>query len=357
MQDPVLIVAPTDDDNALSLATVLERDFATRGVIWDRGSLPTDSKLDYRLHESIDEVEITAPSGHYRLSDFRSIWWRRPAGFRIDKSVTDPKVRRFCDNECEAFFMGVMRSLAVPIINDPLSESIAARKPYQLATARKVGRKIPKTLMSNNPESVRAFWSELDGRCIYKPFTAPSWTFSETRELRRDDLESLSSRSNTRRSLCRRKSRRAAMSASTFSATLFSPPRSRRTSPRPISTGGSTRPPHGKNTTCPRRSRANCWSCCGSWAQDRLYRPSPAAGRREYRFFEVNPSGQFLLRRDRYRPARSARAGRSFLVAPTERGVASAHRPSRHFPPLSGDRDASPGATHGRHPQVHCFAH
>lgn len=193
MQDPVLIVAPTDDIHALSLATVLERDFATRGVIWDRGSLPTDSKLDYWLHESIDEVEITAPSGHYRLSDFRSIWWRRPAGFRIDKSVTDPKVRRFCDNECEAFFKGVMRSLTVPIINDPLSESIAARKPYQLATARQVGLQIPKTLMSNNPESIRAFWSELDGRCIYKPFTAPSWTFSETRELRRDDLDHLDS--------------------------------------------------------------------------------------------------------------------------------------------------------------------
>jgi hypothetical protein len=193
MRDAVLIIAPADDAHALALAAVLDSDFATPAVIWDRGTLPVESQLDFRLDRSLSDIRIEGPAGSHCLTDFRSIWWRRPASFRIDKSVTDAKVRRFCDAECEAFFKGVMRSLAVPIINDPFAESIAARKPYQLAMARKVGLEIPKTLMSNNPDSIRAFWAEFDGRCIYKSFTAPSWTFSETRELRDDDLDHLES--------------------------------------------------------------------------------------------------------------------------------------------------------------------
>lgn len=193
MRKAVLIIAPQDDVHALSLATVLDTDFATPAVIWDRGSLPVESRLDFRLGQAVSEISIDGPDGNHLLSDFRSIWWRRPAGFRIDKSVSDAKVRRFCDAECEAFFKGTIRSLRVPIVNDPFAESIAARKPHQLDMAQRVGLRIPKTLMSNNPASIRAFWEEMGGRCIYKSFTAPSWTFTETRDLRQEDLAHLDS--------------------------------------------------------------------------------------------------------------------------------------------------------------------
>lgn len=189
--NPVLIIAPAGDIHAVSLAAVLDAEFATPAVIWDRGTLPLESQLDFRLDPARREIWIEGPSGRHDLNAFHSIWWRRPASFRIEKSVSDVKVRRFCDAECEAFFKGVMRSLTVPVINDPVAESAAARKPYQLAMARQVGLEIPKTLMSNNPASIRAFWAELGGSCIYKGFTAPSWTFTETRELRAEDLDHL----------------------------------------------------------------------------------------------------------------------------------------------------------------------
>jgi glutathione synthase/RimK-type ligase-like ATP-grasp enzyme len=57
--------------------------------------------------------------------------------------------------------------------------------------AQRIGLDIPKTIMSNDPNHIRNFWESLDGRCIYKPFASPIWTFSETRLLTKEDLEDL----------------------------------------------------------------------------------------------------------------------------------------------------------------------
>jgi hypothetical protein len=189
--ETVLIVAPPDDLHAVSLAAVLARDFDVPALIWDRGSLPAESQLDFRLGVDSSDIRLTTPEGSYTLDDFASVWWRRAAGFRIDESVSDPRVRRFCYAECDAFLHGVLRSLRLPIVNDPFAEAVAARKPYQLAVARQLGIGIPETLISNNTAAIRAFWMEQRGACIYKPLTSPSWTFAETRVLTEEDLEHL----------------------------------------------------------------------------------------------------------------------------------------------------------------------
>jgi MvdD pre-ATP grasp domain len=185
---PVLIVAPADDLHAASLLAVLERDFSVPAIIWDRATLPVESKMDFRLDVHGDALHLTTCTGSHALEDFHSVWWRRPEQPRIDATVTDPRVRRFCEAESDAFLKGALRSLRVPIVNDPFHEAVALRKPYQLCVAGRVGLDIPKTLISNNAESIGDFWRSLDGKCIYKPLTSPSWTFAETRVLTEEDL-------------------------------------------------------------------------------------------------------------------------------------------------------------------------
>lgn len=187
----VLVVAPADDLHAISLAAVLERDFGVPAVIWDRATLPAETKMDFRIDARGDDLRLNTPTGSHALEDFHSVWWRRPAPPFIDNSVTDAKVRRYCEGESDAFLKGALRSVRVPIVNDPFAEAVAQRKPYQLSVARRVGLEIPKTLISNNAESVRGFWRSLGGNCIYKPLTAPSWTFTETRILMEADLAHL----------------------------------------------------------------------------------------------------------------------------------------------------------------------
>ncbi len=187
----VLVVAPADDVHAVSLAAVLERDFRVPAVIWDRATLPAEVTMDFHLDAHGDDLRLDTPTASYALEDFHSVWWRRPSPPRIDDSVTDPKVRRFCEAESDAFLKGALRSLRVPIVNDPFAEAVALRKPYQLSVARRVGVEIPETLISNNAESVRDFWRSLGGNCIYKPLTATSWAFTETRVLTEEDLAHL----------------------------------------------------------------------------------------------------------------------------------------------------------------------
>jgi glutathione synthase/RimK-type ligase-like ATP-grasp enzyme len=57
--------------------------------------------------------------------------------------------------------------------------------------AQYVGLSIPKTLMSNDPIEIRSFWKRNEGKCIYKPFTPPSWQLAETRILSEEDLSHL----------------------------------------------------------------------------------------------------------------------------------------------------------------------
>jgi glutathione synthase/RimK-type ligase-like ATP-grasp enzyme len=124
-----------------------------------------------------------------QLQTLRSIWWRRVGNYRIDPRVTDPNIRRFCFNECEALFRGMLSSLSVHMVNRVDAEKSANHKLTQLSLAATLGLRVPKTIMSNDADEVRAFWEETGPRCIYKAFTPPTWRMAETRTLTSDDLE------------------------------------------------------------------------------------------------------------------------------------------------------------------------
>ncbi len=190
-QRPVLIVAPTEDVHAQAVAAVLDRDFAVPTVIWDRATLPRNAAIDFRVGVAGSATLLHTDAGDFPLDEFRSVWWRRALGFEIDPAVSDPRVRRYCATECDAFVKGVTRSLAIPFVNDPFAEIVASRKPFQLATAARLGISIPETLVTNNPAAVTDFWQAHHGDCIYKPLNAPDWTLPETRVLTQDDLAHL----------------------------------------------------------------------------------------------------------------------------------------------------------------------
>jgi glutathione synthase/RimK-type ligase-like ATP-grasp enzyme len=187
----VLILAPKDDLHATALRTVLESKFDTRAIIWDVADIPTRAKLGFFPDENRFDLQIEDLSEDLSLCEIQSVWWRRLSSLKIDSAVVDPKLRRFCLSEYDTFFKGILNSIRIPIINDPAAEARAVHKPFQLAQAREVGLEIPKTIMSNDPESIMAFWDSLGGNCVYKAFNAPPWAFTETRHLAFEDLQYL----------------------------------------------------------------------------------------------------------------------------------------------------------------------
>jgi len=86
-------------------------------------------------------------------------------------------------SEASTAFHGVYESMNALWINPPARDAVAAHKPYQLAVAQSLGLEIPQTMMTSDPEEVRAFWRQCDGDVIYKQFLALPEAWSETRRL------------------------------------------------------------------------------------------------------------------------------------------------------------------------------
>jgi len=186
----VLIIATSDDLHAQAVSRTLESQFDTPCLIWDRSGIPSEDEAIFRVSDINTAFDIWSQGNNIAFHSVRSVWWRRRSPFRLDSSVSEQTSRDFCLRECDAFFRGVMDSVAAPIVNSPSAE-MAARKPLQLQLARRAGLPIPKTLMTNSAKEVRAFWDAMEGECIYKPFTSHPSKLAETRILSEEDLEHL----------------------------------------------------------------------------------------------------------------------------------------------------------------------
>ena len=191
MRDIVLIIAPQDDFHAITLKKVLEARFDADAYVWDLSTVASSHRVSFSPASGEADLEISVGSRRFLLSEMRSVWWRRVPAVTIDDAVAEPRVRRFCTLEYEHLLKGAFASTRTKVINNPISEYRALYKPLQLTLASRCGLTIPKTLMSNDPDAIRRFWTELGENCIYKTFGAPSWTFLETRSLTREDLKDI----------------------------------------------------------------------------------------------------------------------------------------------------------------------
>jgi|SRR3990172_10159731 len=191
MPGTVLILADDDDLHARVVGARLWQDHGVKSAVWSFARFPRDERLSFALASG----RGLTPCGPWLpdLDAIRSVWWRRPGNVSLSPEMTDDGVRRFARAEAELFLGGVFDALGVPIINAPRHQRAAARKPLQLHAAEAVGLTIPQTLLSNDPDQIRTFWSSLDGRVVYKAFSSPSWTALDTRRMTREDLDSLSS--------------------------------------------------------------------------------------------------------------------------------------------------------------------
>jgi len=96
-----------------------------------------------------------------------SIWYRRlrspPRPEGMESGIYD-----FCLRESRAAMVGGLLTQSARWMNGPAAVWRAEFKPYQLRIAQEVGLRIPKTIVSNDPESIRRAYREF-GPLIVKP--------------------------------------------------------------------------------------------------------------------------------------------------------------------------------------------
>jgi len=96
-----------------------------------------------------------------------SIWYRRMRAPSRPEDL-DVGIYDFCLQENRAALLGTILGLHARWMNHPQAVWQAENKPYQLSVASSLGLHIPRTLISNNPQDIRAAFANF-GDMIVKP--------------------------------------------------------------------------------------------------------------------------------------------------------------------------------------------
>ena len=140
-------------------------DFPQRlSVSWKTGGVSTGYTFKY-ADRTIDSDEV------------RGIWVRRLKSFAIAPSIIDSQVQTFTYAECKDFFFGWLSTFR-NVINSCHNELLASKKLTQLHHAQELGFRIPETLISNDPEDIRAFYTKRKTEIIFKPLTGTAFQFT-----------------------------------------------------------------------------------------------------------------------------------------------------------------------------------
>jgi glutathione synthase/RimK-type ligase-like ATP-grasp enzyme len=189
----ILVISSPGDHHAEAVMAHLEQLHVEARLV-DIGLYPYGMFLTAAFDDDrVWEFFLRASDGTaVPLADCQAIWWRRPRAHTIDPRIREPRHRLFAHRESHEALMGVLSSLDVFWVNDPVSESVAAQKIYQLRTAQAVGLPIPRTLVTSEPERARAFVGELGlEQSVYKCFSATREDWRETRLMRSQELDLL----------------------------------------------------------------------------------------------------------------------------------------------------------------------
>lgn len=105
-----------------------------------------------------------------RLDRLSGVWYRRPTAFKFDDEMEEPE-RDFAHREASHGIGGILRATDCLWVNRPDLDAVAELKPYQLKLAKQVGMRVPRTLLTNDPQEVAALLRTADRPIVYKALT------------------------------------------------------------------------------------------------------------------------------------------------------------------------------------------
>jgi len=144
--------------------------------------------IDYQQPESPKLGLRNGAVEGWDLGEAQSIWWRRPQPFELPP-LPNNDIHAFTYNEWEEAATGLWQLLPGVWINEPNRDRRASRKAFQLREAAQCGLRIPRTLITSDPDDARGFVNEMGvDNVIYKVFSATAQTWRETRRLRQSEM-------------------------------------------------------------------------------------------------------------------------------------------------------------------------
>lgn len=169
-QPHILIVTVADDLHAGAVRSELRRRGVTCSLV-ETDRVSDRHRINWRLFDGELTCQLTTESYALDLHDVDIVWWRRQRGEQqLQCVLSEPKHKALVDADCRGALVGALYTgVSGQWISDPLATERAANKLVQLNAAVAAGFDVPRTLVSQDPAAVRAFWAELAGQVVAKP--------------------------------------------------------------------------------------------------------------------------------------------------------------------------------------------
>ncbi|MGH3754573.1 MAG: ATP-grasp ribosomal peptide maturase [Pseudonocardiaceae bacterium] len=162
----VLILTHPFDPTADKVVDELNR----RGVSLfrcDAADFPEKLSAGAELLEGRWSGQLWTLRRRLELDDVTGIYYRRPTTFEFHPDLSDDE-RRWAAIQARLGFGGLLASLD-QWLNHPHHIGYAEYKPVQLRRAVACGFQVPRTLITNDPETAQKFVTKV-GQAVYKPF-------------------------------------------------------------------------------------------------------------------------------------------------------------------------------------------
>jgi glutathione synthase/RimK-type ligase-like ATP-grasp enzyme len=101
------------------------------------------------------------------LDQLSGVWYRRPTAFDFGPDMAEPE-KLFAHKEAMQAIGGILRATDCLWVNRPDIDATGELKPYQLELAKRLGLRVPRTLLTNDPAEVAALLDVSAGKIVYK---------------------------------------------------------------------------------------------------------------------------------------------------------------------------------------------
>jgi len=172
-QAHIAILSIQNDLHALAIQNVFNNYDDIVCHIIETDSLSSKSSLIWsNLNNTDFPSRITNKDGKYLdVSKLDLIWWRRVnSPQKVPAYVTDPVHIDLINNDCATALLGLLlNDFTGTWLNEPTASRLAENKLIQLRAAQYAGFEIPRTLVSQEPDTIRQFCAMLKNQVIVKP--------------------------------------------------------------------------------------------------------------------------------------------------------------------------------------------
>lgn len=166
-----LIVTHENDLHALLVRDELQRRYDISCQILEFDRLPISGGLSWSTHGDTEPLVVGRGGERVDIGNVHVVWWRRFRGgpFQTPGPVSKA-AQDLIEKDSRAAIEGLlMDSFRGSWVSRPEATRRADNKLVQLRTARQAGMRIPRTLVSQDPDAVRSFCAKLGNRVVAKP--------------------------------------------------------------------------------------------------------------------------------------------------------------------------------------------